>query len=270
MKIFNCYIVILLTFCIIKSNQLEYEIDSDQLIRQFDSIDMLDDLKETKDLFNEDSNNDQYNSHFVAISLGHNCHAASFLRTYNIRPFAFPFDWCLTPYQALYNFIENDFKDYYKKENLVPGSMANYSEDQKNFLIKFNYFKISESPTWVLDKASGMIFNHDFSNNQLSTIYQEYEIQYAKYVRRIKRFYEIINSGKHIYFVRYWDINKADAIKLYELLKNKFPFISFTLIVIDNSSESKEDWNITGIKNFFGADYGQFGPAVYKFIVAGK
>lgn len=187
---------------------------------------------------------------FVIVSLGCNCIPAHHMRECNVRPFALPFDWTLVPFQALYTFIQNDFKDYFKKEHLIPSSKPYLPAHLHNFVSKLGYSEMAESPLWVLDKESGMVFVHDFSNNCIATIEKYHESQYMKYSRRIKRFYDELSSGKKIYFIRYLDITKTDALRLWSLLKDKFPTVDFTLIVIGDYNEFEKDWEAQTIKNF--------------------
>lgn len=200
------------------------------------------------DLFNTEQD-------FITISLGYNCEPGLNTRKYNIRAFAFPFDWCLTPYEAVYNFINSDFKDFFKLDHLVPSVKKNFTPKLEKFFKNINVTQVSEHTLWVLDKQSGMIFNHDFTNNDLATIRSNHEQQYIKYQRRIARFYTEMNSGKHIYFIRFNDISKNKAIKLLKLIENKFPETNFTLIVISNKPEFEQNWNIPRLKNFYSNGY---------------
>lgn len=189
---------------------------------------------------------------FITIGLGSNCHPAGYTRRYRIRSCALPFDWCLTPYSALINFITIDFKNYFKKKHLVPFSNDYFSEPMMDFFNRMNSTTISENYQWVLDKKFGMVYNHDFYSNDFGTINKCYKELYAKYRRRIKRFYEQINSGKYVYFIRFHDITKQQTLELYQLLKSKFPHVPFTLIVIGDDQEIfRESWNIPYIKNFY-------------------
>ncbi len=209
------------------------------------------------DIINEDEfeRNSEVNASntFITISLGCNCHPACFTRLYGIRFFASPFDWVATPYQALYKFIKNDFNDFFKKENLVaPSPEMNFSDAVQLLIADLKHISRNEYAGWILDKESGMFSIHDFPSHTHEAIDQCHELEYEKYQRRIKRFYNEINSGKHVYFIRYLNITKKEAYDLYQLIKLKFPKTSFTLIVIGNTAvEFDQDWGIFGIKNFF-------------------
>jgi hypothetical protein len=243
---------ILFFLMIINSDILKADcMGHDEEIRRIDYFDYLNDFGGIfRDEFNEEETGLNKEKKFITISLGCNCNPAKFTRHYGIRTFAFPFDWCFTPYKALYNFINNDFKDYLKKENLVPSSKKYFSSYLQDFFNQLNCAEVSEYHTWVLDKEFGSIFIHDFSNNSFSKIRSEHEFNYNKYWRRIKRLYEATASGKHIYFIRYHHITKQEACDLCQLLKNKFPKTNFTLIVIGvDPAAFAEDWRIPHIRN---------------------
>lgn len=220
-----------------------------EIIRQIDREDVVQDTM-NRNFFNEEETGRHHN--FITIGLGWNCHAAWYTRLHNIRAFAFPFDWCLTPYQAVYNFIDNDFKDYLKKEHLVPSSPSYWTAYQKDFFNRLCLLNVSGNSGWVLDKQSGMIYNHDFPNNSPATINEYHDSQYAKYWRRIERFFEQVNSNKHVYFIRYLDVTQAQACDLYQLIKKKFPQLTFTLIIVgDDKEQYGTSWGIPYIKNFY-------------------
>jgi len=173
---------------------------------------------------------------FITISLGYGCQPAEYMRIHGIRFFASPFDWCITPYTSLYKVINNTFSNFFRKNNLRP-----HAWDAQDGI-----------PNGILDTATGIFYNHDFSENSFDAIEKDYQVQYAKYKRRIKRLFEKMVSGKQVYFIRYLAMNKAEACALCKLLKRIFPDTRFTLIVIgNNAAEFEQDWDLPHIKNFF-------------------
>jgi len=186
------------------------------------------------------------------VSLGSNCRGAFFARYYKIRSFALPFDWCLTPYRSLYSLIQHDFKSFFDKEFLVPARQCHDAYILK-FLKEMGVYAAATqySSEWVFNSVSGMLFNHDFSTNTPTVIQKQYASNHAKYMRRIERFYKVMNAGKHIYLIRYLDITKSEACEFCDLIKRKFPHADFTLIVVGSDVEQfGGDWQIPHIKNF--------------------
>lgn len=188
---------------------------------------------------------------FIVVSLGCNCAPAWYAREYGLRDFALPFDWCITPYSSLYHCFQADFKGYFRRKNLIKSDQALFNQSTKSLIKHMKFEELSEYFTWVLDSSIGMIYNHDFPDNNKVTIDKYYWDIFKKYKRRIERLYKMMVSGKHVYFIRYRDITKEEALQFYRLLKFKFPDTSFTLLVISDQEEFKEEWQLPYIKNYY-------------------
>lgn len=274
----NRYITILGLVCWLimqaQATAIAHKILRDILIGYYNDLDCdKEEYAAFRDVFNEEESAVTINGKkIITISLGCMCDPAWYTRKYNIRSFAFPFDWCLTPYPALYEFIKTDFAEYFKIENLIPSSQAYFTQELQNFFNKMNCITISENPRWVLDKQYGMVYNHDFPSNSLAIIHEKYQEQYTKYMRRVTRFFSEINSNKHVYFIRFYDISKLQTYELLELLKIKFPKTNFTLIVIgEDPSKFSHDWKIPQVKNYYfdGDHTGSFWQKLCNDIASG-
>lgn len=176
----------------------------------------------------------------VIISLGYRCQPAMQLRFNNLRFLAYPFDWLITPFESMYELINNDFQDFMLKENLVYRRNFLYSDDNGAF--------VSKIYTHIWEKKYNVIFRHDFPLN--AKFMEKYSEVLEKYSRRIQRFLGELNSNKHIYFIRQ-SITKKEATKLVNLLTTKFSGLKFTLVAIDSSEEIKSPWNIEHVKNYY-------------------
>jgi hypothetical protein len=206
----------------------------------------------SRNLFHDDTPDETISQDFIIIPLGCHCGPAWWMRNINLRVFAFPFDWCIVPYKSLYRVIDNNFKDYFNKENLVPSSTPYWSTYLYDFYQRIYHTGVDGSSGAVLDKHFEILFNHDFPNHEPETIATHYDTQYKKYARRIKRFFDELKSGKHIYFLRMHDITKDETLELHHLIKSKFSTTSFTLLAIGSDpQEFSEDWNIPHIKNLY-------------------
>lgn len=189
------------------------------------------------------------------ISLGANCTPALYARLCGVRAAAYPFDWCITSYGAIYHCLKNNFSDYFKKNNLAAATRIDFSHD---LLATINAPDIdplienTECP-WVLDKQLQIIYNHDFSDKKKEIIDQEYAHQQEKYQRRVARFMSTMHSGKKIYLIRYQPhIAKNQVFGLYHLLKAQFPRTNFMLIIIQNDKDNvKKLGNLKKIKQFY-------------------
>lgn len=144
----------------------------------------------------------------IIIPIGIDCLTSEFLAKYNLRKKAYPFDWVLT-YSGIHKIIENNFIDY------IPD---NFSSDT-TFNTKYN-----------------VLFMHERSEDDK-----------IKYNRRILRFNTLLEDSKEeIIFLRrshligrhqqyeYTDTSNdvEDAIKLNNILKEKYQNLKFKIILI--------------------------------------
>lgn len=67
------------------------------------------------------------------ISLGGNCAIAYWLKFYNLRTEAYPFDWCDIPFNKLIKVLLSDFDDYHNITDY------GYSENHKSNMYKNSY-----------------------------------------------------------------------------------------------------------------------------------
>ena len=65
-------------------------------------------------------------ANYEVIPLGINCAIANYLRLYNLRKHALPFDWIVTPIQSAIKLIDNDFDDFLCRDNLVFGKQRQF------------------------------------------------------------------------------------------------------------------------------------------------
>lgn len=168
---------------------------------------------------------------FIVVSLGENCFPALQFREHNIRIRSFPFDWDITPFNALYNILSNDFDGFINLENLAINVKENTVYNTK-YRLKFNHdFDIHD---WI-DKQPGL----QPKNNESYTKYQRV---LSYYHRRISRFYAIFDLEVPIYLFRRV-ITSAQAKRLNNLLRSKFPRSNFTLVCIqDEKWEAPSAW----------------------------
>lgn len=205
----------------------------------------------------------------IGISLGGSCNPAgqlrdSIARYYGIRDQAYPFDWLISPFEAVYKCLEEDFKNF-----LNPDCLQIYQH---------------QGPGWtgVLNTCYGLKFIHDFPTNNHPIAWSEDDMAFdgavipsflnqlavvkEKYDRRIKRFRDALNSNNEIIFIRSM-ATKEQAIRLYNLIKSKYPNLNFTLIVADSTQEIMQPWDIPGIKNIYVPDVYAVGTSQWKKIL---
>lgn len=180
----------------------------------------------------------------LLISLGFNCTVTNMLTKYNLRCYAFPFDWNRTSFSGLCALLEDNFHDLLNPEHL--SNQRNYILNTKyiiGFYHDFNTVRDDQGLDWI-------------SDNWLN----EVESLKIKYTRRINRFYDALNSGHTIYFIRTntrsWTNDtssqtKQDIEQLRNILVKKFPNTTFILVALSNNDEYKYDWGMPCVKNFY-------------------
>ena len=148
-----------------------------------------------------------------AVSLGYACDVAFQIRRVFDQTESYPFDWLLTPLDAVEALIENSFAGF-----LIP----------ENLCLERDY---------ILDLSNGIKYLHDFKNHQdfLSEVSDVQE----KYSRRIARWLELMNGDAQVLFIRgQKDYNKlppidlAAARRLWSIISKTYPAIDPHLLVI--------------------------------------
>ena len=113
------------------------------------------------------------------ISLGSNCEAGFQLRRIGYNDSSF-FRWTLSPYKSTFNLIQNDFKNLFLKENLVP-VWDNMVEDTK-YKISFHSKLLSKQDE--VTKQRSFLDTYDFE--------QIYQSEYQKIQHFIQKWYKCI------------------------------------------------------------------------------
>lgn len=173
------------------------------------------------------------------LSLGFNCTVAYEIEINNHRHSSYPFDWIRLPFDGLCSILKNDFNGY----------------------LDANFLVLDPHKLYVENIKYGVQFHHDFSKiNHLivSNWLDELGQVTQKYERRIKRFYQAINEVKQVFFIRArshpYDIQEITPLMaeyLRDILLEKFPIRNWTLVIIDQTDQIKENWNIAQVKNIY-------------------
>lgn len=137
------------------------------------------------------------------ISFGNDCSIAFQLQQYNLRNYAYPFDWLLIPNLIdIINLINNDFINFISQDYLQ------FKNTSANFpLINDTWNDKYTDMYRVKHKLYNIQFLHDFNINYNIDNIKE------KYNRRIKRFDEIMKN-KNIKKLLYRIGSKKDNIDL--------------------------------------------------------
>lgn len=167
---------------------------------------------------------------FHLISLGPSCQVASMKNILNFSSEYFPFDWMFTfNFDSICRLIKNKFANFLDKSNLeLHAIVENKMQLYKNKLY------------------DGVFFLHDFSVEY--PIEQYYDEVYAKYKRRIDRFYQACTSDKKVFFFRH-GVTFTEAEKFSKLMLDIFPKLDFTFVVLNDLPFV--DFKLPHVRNFY-------------------
>jgi hypothetical protein len=184
-------------------------------------------------------------SHFECISLGEVCTTGAALQAFDLRNVAYPFDWVISPFLALYSVIFNDFKDYLNPEYFT------IREDFRGIMNKYEIVFLHDFPT--IEYVGNNILEEDIINTHILSPDWLDSLPFIqeKYERRINRFREKCNSQDKIYFFRHVGINRENAIELRNLIESTYSNLDFVLVIVGNNPAYAEPWREQKIRNYY-------------------
>lgn len=201
----------------------------------------------------------------TVVSLGPNCQVAHALRYFGIRQQAFPFDWVLAfDIEAATQAIDNHFWSWLDPQFLLydPAYIINQA-----YNVRFNH----DFPPLQTDQHPDIGEDIDFFNN---TVLDPNFLAYLpavtqKYEKRIQRLYNLLQSNQPIMFMCTY-ASPQMATQFVTMIKSKFPFLNFTLVVVNPSCPNKhsnvnniytykkirvKEWHIPHVKVMYAYDY---------------
>ncbi len=168
------------------------------------------------------------------ISMGFNCWTSRALRRLYLQSSSYPLDWIRCIEEETHDVLGvrrrlevicSGFQDFFNESDLYIG------DDEIEDPIK-------QPHRVVLNRFNGMCFFHDFPKGK--TIAESYPEIKAKYDRRIKRFMDLLNSGKKICFVVYAGLGKLpEAMVKYpiSIFYKIFPNANVDFVILQNDLE---------------------------------
>jgi len=175
------------------------------------------------------------------ISIGSDCTVATLIRQLNLRAEAYPFDWIYSHFESLYNVLNDDFKFF-----LDPNSLK--LNNNNDIIVDFyNFGFVHDFPTIHHDAA--LNDHQTVVNGKIRDDWQEFiGLVRVKYQRRIERFRNELSGNNRVFLVRY-GIDQAQAIKLRDLLIDRYPNLDFIIIAV-SGVENEIDWGLDKIRNY--------------------
>lgn len=179
------------------------------------------------------------------VSLGSICAPATMTRHCNIRTASFPFDWIVsTDGEMFLELLSEDFSDFFNMEYLV-------RDDQ----FTHNIHNTPVNGNVLLNTYYHLEFLHEEGNWKTEFLPTMGKFK-SRYQRRIKRFRGLRNYPGKVFFIRSAyptpdphrffrheeniTISEAYSFRLYDNLKQYFPDLNFTLIIMNRHENEKE------------------------------
>lgn len=162
------------------------------------------------------------------ISLGLDCQPAHYIRTLTKQTEAYPFDWLITPAEAIVKLVE-----------LGPESLFYDSTQFEDLHDK------RPSHATIKHKGLGVVFFHDFPPNQGLGAFTQVQM---KYRHLTTRWHQTLGTRINVLFVRHY-ATKEQAMSIQQIIRKQFPGLTFDLLVVNEGESDKDDWKLTGIIN---------------------
>lgn len=163
------------------------------------------------------------------ISLGNDCQPAHWIRTFTKQTEAYPFDWLITPPDALVDLIEHGpeslFYDVSQFEDLHEKRPSN---------------------TTVKHKRLGIVFFHDFPPNHGLGALAQVQSKYRHLAARWQQ--SLVQLNVNVLFIRHY-ATKEQAMSIQQAIRKQYSRLSFELLVVNEGESDKDPWNLTGITN---------------------
>ena len=151
------------------------------------------------------------------VSLGGVCEVAYQIKLHTDKQDADYFDWLITPFDALIEAVRNDFRDFFKLQDL----------------------KIHSSNKCIVNVATGVYYFHDFPLDENRSVLLDFEVYYdnarSKFTHLMNKFLSLGLFDGQVVFVRR-ELTLSAAETLCETLESKFPKLNFKLICVNSDN----------------------------------
>jgi predicted nucleic acid-binding protein len=170
----------------------------------------------------------------INVPIAEDCYSTFFLDNKKLRFESYFFDWLLISPQTVLNLFENNFEDYFVKENLVEISKGGWHE-----------FKRAE--IYVMDTKNDIYYFHHFNN-----IDKDFPELKVKFDRKLDRLDKHLKQNKKINFYykstnyERW-IKKSKKLWGEDIMNDTFPKLK-NLILNRYSYSSENELNLIILK----------------------
>ena len=150
----------------------------------------------------------------IVISFGQSCTVAGAMRDCGIRREAYPFDWVVSPFDAIYKAINDDFIHFLQEDSLTVRS------DNWGILDYYGFQFVHDFPSILPnDEQANLIGENHVTGGTLRDDWKNFihPVQ-TKYQRRIERLKKILSGTDKVYIIRHHDTTKEQAVRIRDLL----------------------------------------------------
>jgi hypothetical protein len=184
----------------------------------------------------------------IIISLGQACNVAGALRDNGLRVTAYPFDWTVSSFSALYNAINDDFEHFLQED-----SLSIRVSDRYGVLDYYGFHFVHDFP---VDRPNDSFAELNGENHVTGGIIIDNWREYLpavkqKYRRRIDRLKTACLGQEMVYFIRYSDTTLSQAVQLRNLIATKYPTLKFVLIILGKTADMHKDWHTANVQNWY-------------------
>ena len=165
----------------------------------------------------------------IYISLGYGCTPAFRLTDSQLRHVSYPFDWIVSTFDSIYNGFKDDFSRFFTDLKLT----ADRTSTLDFYGFEFHHI-------WHT-KETGLAYSDPLDNIDWQAMLPGLT---ETFHRRIARVLNACRSEHPVIFIRYDSIDKNSAIRLRDLIKNKYPKLPFILVVVKFAKEFTKPWHI--------------------------
>ena len=133
----------------------------------------------------------------IHLPVGIHCGPAKYLRSRQLRKYAYPFDWNISNKGTILNLIESQGKDFLLDENIIIGS-----EHKAKYENSPNHWTILKT---IFDKKTGMLIVHDYrvKDGSLPEIREKYKLRFERLHEHLSKATKVTLYGnKHQSFIK--------------------------------------------------------------------
>jgi len=163
------------------------------------------------------------------ISIGEECSPCFLLKACNLRTVAYPFDWNVVPVNTMIQCVDEDFKNFHKGLTLNDTGQRVIDSYGIQFPHDYPVYNVNPQPKDSFIDPDGVFY---IEKKIVSNFHEFTDKVYEKYDRRIKRFYDALNSRRNTVLIYSGHKDNIERILIFFI--NKFNKSNIALLYINH------------------------------------